>query len=102
MKWTLASGTEPDDLGLLPSFLSEEDPRPAQEQLDANYVHGGGGHWRTEPASLDEKYRLCYPDDPPQPWLAMTQLRDEIILIYPYSFVVILQPDGAFKFQRMD
>ena len=34
----------PDDLGLLPSMLSEHDPRPAREQFDARYGHGGG--WR--------------------------------------------------------
>ena len=91
---------DPADLGLLPSFLSEEDPRPAQEQLDANYPWGG--YWRSDKASIDNKHRLCYPGEPPRDWLAAAVLRDEMILIYPGDFVVILQPDGAFKFQRMD
>lgn len=99
--WMLAPGTEPEDLGMLPSFLNEADPRPAQEQLDANYKYGG--YWRTEPATLDERYRLCYPGDPPLKWTAFTVLHgNEIILVYPADFVVIMQPDGSFKFQRMD
>jgi hypothetical protein len=100
MGWMLKNGVEPDDLGLLPSFLDDADPRPAREQLDANYPWGG--YWRTQPASIDAKHRLCYPGDPPQDWLAMTMLRGESILVYPGSFVVILQPDRSFVFQRMD
>ena len=80
MGWMLKHGVEPDDLGLLPSFLDDADPRPAREQLDANYRHGGDPNWRTEPASLDDKDRLCYPGDPPLDWLAMTALRDEVVL----------------------
>lgn len=100
MGWYIAHGTEVEDLGLLPTFLDEADPRPAQEQLDARY--NGSPNWRTEPASLDSKNRLCYPGDPPLPPLAMTMLRDELIVLYPGSFVVVMQPDRSFVFQRMD
>lgn len=100
MGWYIAHGTEVDDLGLLPSFLDEADPRPAREQLDTHYIYGG--HWRTGPASIDQKNRLCYPGDPPLAPLAMTMLRDELIILYPGDFVVILQPDRSFIFQRMD
>lgn len=100
--WVMAEGLVPSDLGYLPGMLSDEDPRPAREQLDANYVHGGGGYWRTEPASIDANDRLCYPGDPPQSPLAFTMLREETILLYPGDFVVILQEDGSFVFQRMD
>ena len=30
-----------DMVGLIPSFLDTEDTRPAREQIDANYQHGG-------------------------------------------------------------
>lgn len=100
--WMLAPGTEPEDLGFLPSMLSEEDPHTAQEQLDANYPWGG--YWRTEErVTIDDKYRLCYPGDPPLNWVAFTVLHGtEVVLLYPADLVAILQPDGTFKFQRMD
>ena len=100
MNWWLARDTRPDALGFLPSFLDDADPRPAQQQLDANYPHGG--YWRSEGASIDDRYRLCYPGDPPLPWIAVAILRDEMILLYPADFVAIMQPDRTFKFQRMD
>ena len=31
-----------EQLGMLPYFIDPNDPRPAREQLDANYQHGGG------------------------------------------------------------
>ena len=33
-----------EHLGLLPMMLDPSDPRPAREQFDENYQHGGG--WR--------------------------------------------------------
>lgn len=99
-KWH-APDIHPEDLGLLPSFLDENDPRPAREQFDANYTHGTP-NWSTEPARIDGFHRLCYPGDPPLEPIAMTMLRDEMILLYPHDFVVIVQPDGSFVFQRMD
>lgn len=32
------------DLGYLPGFFDAADPRPARQQIDQNYGHGGG--WR--------------------------------------------------------
>ncbi len=101
--WFLRAGVEPADLGYLPSMLDQDDKRPAREQLDSSYIYGGPPRWRTEPASIDAKDRLCYPGDPPLDWLAMTFLHDkEQVLLYPGDFVVILQPDRSFLFQRMD
>ena len=59
-------------LGFLPSMLSAADPRPAREQLDANYAYGGG--WDPIPGFTITDEGLKYPDDPPQPLLAMTAL----------------------------
>ena len=95
MIWVTRDHLQPEDLGALPSFLSDDDPRPAREQLDANYVHGSP-NWRTEDGIL------YFPRDPPLPWIAMTMLREEMILLYPADFVAIVAPDGSFVFQRMD
>jgi hypothetical protein len=44
MIWVLLDHrvTEKEHLGSLPKMLNEHDPRPAREQLDAGYRHGGG------------------------------------------------------------
>jgi hypothetical protein len=91
-----------DFLGFIPQFLSPADPRPAAEQLDANYQHGGGWRpmtgWTFDPLTN----RLSYPGDPPLTPAAVGYLRDEVILVYPHAWVLILQKDGSFEVSRMD
>lgn len=92
------------DLGFLPNFLSEADPRPAREQLDANYQHGGG--WKPfegfEFKMICHVASLLYLGDPPMRSVAFTTLREEIILLFPHDWVVVLQPDGSWEVSRMD
>jgi hypothetical protein len=89
-------------LGELPGMLDENDPRPVREQFHDNYRHGGG--WRPfDGFKLDpHDLSLSYPGDPPMRALAMTKLRDEVIILSQYSWVTILQPDGSFETCRMD
>lgn len=92
---------QPDMLGYVLDFLDEDDPRPAQQQFDANYRFGAG--WTTGKftiAAINDA--LCYPGDPPQPPLAECQLRHERVLFYPHELIAIVQPDGSFVVQRMD
>lgn len=96
-----------DHLGIIPMFLSEDDEAPAREQFDKNYAHGGG--WSPMDGwTLGERGSLQYGDpseedaDPPLHPYAFAKLRDEIILIYPHAWVVILQPDDSFEISRMD
>jgi hypothetical protein len=93
---------DPEVLGYLPSFLNDSDPRPAKEQLDANYRHGGGWQplpgWKLDPRTLT----LRYPGDPPYEPIAMTVLHGDRIVFYPYSQVMILAPDGGYEVARMD
>ena len=91
-----------EQLGYLPGFLSNDDPRPAREQFDANYQHGGG--WRPYPDgewTFDDP-TITYPGDPPLSPIAMTTLRDEAIFFYPHALVMIIQPDDSFEIARMD
>jgi hypothetical protein len=93
---------QPGHVGELPYFIDENDPRPAREQLDANYAHGGG--WQPMPGfrlSLT-RYVLRYPGDPPLEPLAVMRLRAEWIFIYQHSIVAIVQQDGSFEVARMD
>jgi hypothetical protein len=102
MKWIMKHPSASMDLlGLVPAFLDERDPRPAREQIDANYQHGGG--WRPMPKfKLLPDGRLSYPGDDPLPVLAETRLRDEVIRFYDCSWLAIVQPDGSFEVSRVD
>ena len=88
------------DLGYLPLFLSEADPRPAKEQFDDHYQGG----WmpmkgfRLNIASM----ALTYPGDPPLLPDAVTRLREEAIFVYPHDWVLILQTDGTWEVARLD
>jgi len=85
--------------GYIPGWLSEKDPRPAREQLDTGYISG----WHPfEGFSMNSQEALCYPGDPPQHPLAEIRLRDERIILYPSSWVAIVQKDGSFEVCRMD
>ncbi len=91
----------PEMLGFIPEFLNEDDPRPAKEQIDSNYGHGGGWHplpgWTMLPDG-----NISYPGDPPCLLLAETKLRDETIRVYQYAWMAIIQPDGSFEIARLD
>ena len=92
----------PDVLGFIPEFLSEDDPRPAREQIHENYAHGGG--WRPFPGFTidDHKVRLCYPGDPPMRLEAMSMLREEVLLLFEHSWLVIVQRDGTWEAAHLD
>jgi hypothetical protein len=91
----------PDDLGLIPHFLSEDDDRPAAVQFNEQYAHGGG--WQPQPGfKLQKDKSLKYPGDPPFKPIARIELRDEVIYVYPYGYVAVVQPDGSFEACRMD
>jgi len=88
------------DLGFLPSFISDQDPRTASEQINANYSYGG---WDPQAGfDLLKDFALKYPGDPPMKPVAMTNLRHELICLYPYSYLAIFQPDGSFEVSRVD
>lgn len=91
-----------DHLGLIPSFLDEEDERPASEQFDERYSHGGGWRpmkgWEMGPTS---EIRYKGDRDAMRP-IAVIAFREELIYIYPYAWVAIVQPDGSFEVSRMD
>lgn len=93
-----------DRLGHLPDFLNAEDPRPAVAQLDSGYQFAGGwdpqhtARFRFNPQSET----LHWPGDPVMTPLARARLREETILLFPHSWVLVYQPDGKFEVARMD
>lgn len=91
---------EDERLGLIPEFLSEHDPRPAREQLDERYAHGGG--WRPMAGWTLKGNTLQYPGDDKLHVIAVGRLRDEIIAVFPNAWVAIIQPDDSYEVARMD
>lgn len=97
----LISRRTQEALGLLPAFLSEGSPDCARDQIHRNYQHGGG--WRRiYDFVLNEDNSLSYADDPPYKPIAQAKLRDELIVVYRYSFVAIIQADRSFEVARVD
>lgn len=96
--------TNPHLAGLLPEFFDLEDPRPAKTQLNETYEHGGGFtplpgfklHQGPEGCALE------YPGDPLFRERCRGQLRDETIVLFDYSWLAIIQPDGRFEVCRCD
>ena len=90
-----------DQLGFLPGFLDNDDPRSVRQQIDANYQHGGG--WRPFPGFLMLKnHTLHYKGDPPTPPLAKCVLRDETVYFYEGAFIAVQQLDGSYEVARVD
>lgn len=88
------------NLGFLPMFLQESDPRPAKEQIHERYVVG----WNDfKGFTMDpETMVLSYPEDPPTMPLAWTQFRQEKVVLYEHDWVAIIQKDGSFEVARID
>ncbi len=102
----------PLDLGNIPSFLSENDPRSAIEQLHEAYSHAGGwlpvsGFKRPSAELITEFHPLPsmvihYPGDPLLYPLAGTTLRDEAIIFYHNAWVGVFAPDETFEVARLN
>ncbi len=53
---------DPDTLGFIPLIISDDDPRPAREQINDKYEHSGG--WMPDPKfSMSSNGDINYPGD---------------------------------------
>lgn len=91
-----------DYLGFIPEFFNPHDPRPAREQLDTAYAHGGGWHPLSGWIFDHKTQKIKYPGDPALSPVAYAGLRNEHIYVYPHAWVAIVQEDGTFEVARMD
>lgn len=108
-----------DHLGLIPQFLWDSDPRPAIEQIDERYAHGGG--WRPMDKFLPlgaynfaegVAPKLRYPGDPPFQPYAMAVLHGEeehfgnapleVFVIYEYAICAIFRDGELYSVARLD
>jgi len=90
-----------DLVGFIPMMLNEADPRPATEQLDTGYAHGGGWRPMKRWKVLEDK-SISYPGDPAIVPVAKIIFRDETIYIYPHAWVMVEKASGSFEIARMD
>ena len=91
-----------EHLGFIPAFLSLDDPRSAQEQLDASYKQFGGFNV-FRGFRLGENNALHYPGDPPMNPVAQVRIRHELVTFYlPGAWVAVIQPDRSYVVARMD
>jgi len=88
--------------GYLPRFFNEADPRPAIEQIKANYIGGWWPFKGFDLAGKNDVYALKYPGDRPMRLVSRGLLRDETILLFEHDWVVVLQKDGTWECSRMD
>lgn len=93
-------GGDLEEWGFIPSFLHTNDPRPVREQFNAHYM---GGWNKFDGFKWDkERELLTYPGDPPMKPRSMLLFRDEIVLLFPSSWVMIIQKDDTWEVARMD
>lgn len=102
--FTITDRNKARQLGVLPMFFDEADPRPAREQIHERYAHGGG--WNSFSGfelKMDKRGRhLVYPEDPPMREIARGKLRDELILLFECNWVAIVQKDDTYEVARID
>jgi hypothetical protein len=93
-----------DIVGRLPNFLDVDDLRPAREQFSRNHDEWTpiSGFTKSADHTLRYKSNPGAPNDQPMKPFAKMYLRDELILVYLYGMVCIVQKDGSFEVDRMD
>lgn len=87
-----------DHWGYIPSWLDDANPKSAKEQLKDGY--GSWDHF--DGLALLPNDCLKYPGDPPLVPISEILLRNERIVLYPSSWIAIIQPDRSFEVSRMD
>lgn len=89
-----------DHTGYIPQWLSEDNPKSTREQLNDGYAFGGFDPFKGFRLNADDS--LSYPGDPPQHPIIEFTLRNERVLMYPSSWVAVIQQDCSFEVCRMD
>jgi hypothetical protein len=96
-------GGTADDWGFIPSFLNEDDPRSVRDQFHAHYMGGWNAFqgFRLNKSNMV----LTYPGDPPMKPIGVMFFKGETVMLYPYSWVMILranEDDPQWEVARMN
>lgn len=94
--------TNPEAAAFLVDIFDEGDPRPAREQAQERYAHGGG--WCPMDGFKLRGGKLCYPGDPPfnEHSRTVLPLTGETVVLFDVGFVAIVQKDRSYEVARMD
>ena len=100
MSVIIMMGGDVEDWGLILSFLDFDDPRGAVEQFNGKYIAG----WNPfDGFTFDiATGTLTYPEDPPMKPISAVIFRDERIVLFDYSWVMVIKPDDTWQISRMD
>ena len=89
------------DLSVLATIITDDDPRPLNEQIQDKYAHGGG-YLACKGFTLDfDRLALLYSGDPALRPLAHTTVRNERFVLFEADFCAIIQPDNSYDIVRM-
>lgn len=90
--------------GYLPLMLNASDPRSVQEQLNETYAHGGGWNSFSGFSLLEDgkTYSLSYPSDPPLPEISRAEFRDQLLVLFQYSWLAIIEDGKLIDVARVD
>jgi len=91
-----------DMLGMVPNMLNINDTRDAQTQIRDNYIGGWNPMFGITIEPQDKKFALKYPGDPDLYPIAFTVLGEQIVLMYPFSWVAIVTPGKDTEVARLD
>lgn len=96
----MTTWTDREAAGLLPVVLQSGNSRPAREQLQDRYSHGGGympvpGNWSLTVGPVG-RWSLGYPGDPPYREVSRAYLPHsrELLVLFECSFMVIVESAG--------
>lgn len=91
-----------EHLGLIPCWLSENNPKSIVEQMDAGYQFGGFKQYPINGYKVVGDKCLKYPGDPVLKPLASITIRDETLCFYDHAICAVWQKDGSFVAARFD
>jgi hypothetical protein len=106
MKWFFAPGYNMEHLGLIPSFMSDDQPGDPVEQIDKHYQQGGGwfdfygfkvhGSWPS--------VRLKYPEDPPILPIAFAEFKVRYwVVVFEHAWVGVYDKvEDKYRIARID
>lgn len=78
-------------LGSIPAFVADrEDGESLVDCIDRNYQHGGGWHDFNKFSVDAFNGQMEYLDDPVMHPIAMYETADEVLWMYPYGWVTVL------------
>ena len=89
--------------GIIPTFLTDP-TKSALENFQANYCGRAipfEGH-KVIQGGPDMPYMIQYPQDPPHLEVSRMHFNEELLILFSYAWVMIVQPDESFVIVHMD